>query len=148
MEHCGLCDRLQISKAAKRQGIGNNSLFLLYQIGQVIFSPLLCDKVKEKYGRAKRISDESPRRGKDVSLNNAPRHKRSRRFRPFAWLHPCKEISSSSLRSVKWMSLRCTCNTPSLAKSISVRMALAVVILEKAARSSRVICTMRRPSRE
>ena len=73
---------------------------------------------------------------------------RARRFRPFAWLHPCKEISSSSLRSVKRMSLPCTCNTPSLAKSISVRMALAVVILEKAARSSRVICTIRRPSRE
>ena len=32
----------------------------------------LSDKVKEKYGRAKRISDESPRRGKDVSLYYAP----------------------------------------------------------------------------
>ena len=111
----------------------------------------LSDKVKEKYGRAKRNSDESPHRGKDMSLYYAPRHKRFhrfRRFRSFAGLHPCKEISSSSLRSVKRMSLPCTCNTPSLAKSISVRMALAVVILEKAARSSRVICTMRRPSRE
>ena len=34
-EHSGLCDRWQISKTAKRQGIRNNSL--LHKIGQVIF---------------------------------------------------------------------------------------------------------------
>ena len=112
----------------------------------------LSDKVKEKYGRAKRNSDESPRRGQGyVALLCPTRHKRFHRFRhfrSFARHHPSKEISSSNLRSVRKMSLPCTCNTPSLAKSISVRMALAVVILEKAARSSRVICTIRRPSRE
>ena len=38
-EHSGLCDRWQISKAAKRQDIRNNSL--LHKIAQIIFLPLL-----------------------------------------------------------------------------------------------------------
>ena len=38
-EHSGLCDRWQTPRAAKIQGIWNDSLFL--KIAQVIFSPLL-----------------------------------------------------------------------------------------------------------
>ena len=40
-EHSGLCDRWQISKTAKRQGIRIESLIPLLKIVQVIFLPLL-----------------------------------------------------------------------------------------------------------